>query len=52
MNCGKCGKEVEPSIQEYFDEANDDLLKLGKEANLKPTCGDCLALMFGEVTVN
>jgi hypothetical protein len=52
MKCKDCGGEVEPAIQETIDEANEYFLKLGKEANIKPTCGDCLALMFGDVVIN
>jgi hypothetical protein len=52
VKCKDCGGEVEPAIQETIDEANEYFLKLGKEANIKPTCGDCLALMFGEAVIN
>jgi hypothetical protein len=52
VKCKDCGGEVDAETQQETEEANEYFLKLGKEANLKPTCGDCLALMFGEAVIN
>jgi hypothetical protein len=52
MKCKDCGGEVDAETQQETEEANEILLMLGREANLKPKCNSCLALMFGEAVIN
>jgi len=43
-DCYKCGNKVEPAIQEFFDEVEDQMAKYAKnDSPFKPECGDCLA---------